>query len=184
MQDSNKGRQFYKLFGMLWEIQGQEAIPRCINDNCELTYEDSFDPYKDYYAECPKCKNKILLEKPIWEIAEDAMKVIKSIDLKNTKIINLDDEYFVLNSAKTKDEDYWIRTTVNENKNGETQVMILVGSLKDKNKAQLFLNIDNEKLGFDQNDTNPLKILAKVEATFKNSKSIIEKNKENSSHTK
>jgi len=173
----DKKIKLYKLFGMLWEIRtsgGREnAVARCINDNCELTYEPTSDPYVDYYAECPKCKNKTVLTKHLWKIAEDVKKVIEAMKLKNAEIINLEDEYFVLNSTKAKDNDYWVRVSINENKNGETQVMVLAGSLKEKNKTQLFLNVDNEKLGFDQNNTNPLEVFSKVEATFKKSKAKI-----------
>jgi len=52
-------------------------------------------------------------------------------------------------------------------------LMVLAGSKKDKDKAQLFIDPKNEKLTFDQNNDHPSEVFCKVEATFKKSVSEI-----------
>lgn len=51
--------------------------------------------------------------------------------------------------------------------------MVLLGSRKEKDKSQLFLEIDDQKLSFDQKDKHPKELLAKVVAEFKDSSSEI-----------
>lgn len=51
--------------------------------------------------------------------------------------------------------------------------MVLIGSKKQNDKVQLFADIDNQKLGFDQNNIHPKELLAKVTAEFKESISEI-----------
>jgi hypothetical protein len=76
------------------------------------------------------------------------------------------------------DPDYWADIKISKNRKGEVQLMVLAGSKKEKDKAQLFVEPKNERLAFDQNNSHPREVFAVVEATFKSSKQTIKSNEE------
>lgn len=168
--------KLYKWSGVLWSyegfIKGIGSIVkcRCPNDRCELNINSK---YKTLLS-CPKCDFHIELDKSFYDMKEDALKIIVSDYWKDAEMVNIDGEMTKINKEIVKDSDYWITASISKSIKGGKQLMILIGSKKETDKTQLFLDIDNEKLSFDQKDKHPREILAKVIAEFKESKSEIE----------
>ncbi|KKR06249.1 MAG: hypothetical protein UT34_C0001G0289 [candidate division WS6 bacterium GW2011_GWF2_39_15] len=171
MADKEK---LYKWRGLLWQIIDDDwAVARCMKDNCDVRWENEDDVYDNVYTTCPKCGNKVELEGERREIIEDIIKIINSDKFKGADIVNLDDEYITVTQSKKEDDDYWVRASISENRKGETQLMVLAGSRKSKNKTQLFIDPQNERVSFDQNNDHPREVFSKVNAIFKKSSTLV-----------
>lgn len=167
--------KLYMWEGVFWSVdvlttRGPIVKARCPVDKCELNVDQR---YKSHLT-CPKCDFQIRLNKSFYEKKEDALKIMQSDYFKDAEIVNIDGEMIKINKEVIKDPDYWIEAKVSKNVKGVKQLMVLVGSKKETDKTQLFLDIDNEKLSFDQKDKHPKEILAKVTAEFKDSISEIQ----------
>lgn len=174
--------RLYKWSGVFWSIEGITnhgpiVRARCPNDRCELNMNSKYRTI----LTCPKCNFKVTLNKSYYEKQEDAAKIMNSDYWKDAEVVNIDGEMTKVGKEVVEDPDYWVKAYVSKNVKGVKQLMILVGSKKETDKTQLFLDIDNEKLSFDQKDKHPREILAKVTAEFKESKSEIEQKEEKKS---
>jgi DNA-directed RNA polymerase subunit RPC12/RpoP len=167
--------KLYMWEGVFWSVDalttmGPIVKARCPVDKCELNVDEI-----DYsYLTCPRCGFRIELNKSFYEKREDALKIMQSDYFKDAEVVNIDGEMIKVGKEVVKDSDYWVKAYISKSIKGVKQLMVLIGSKKDKDKTQLFLDIDNEKLSFDQKDKHPKEILAKVIAEFKESKSEIE----------
>lgn len=166
--------KLYKWFGVFWSVEGMTSHgpivrARCPNDRCELNMNSKYTTM----LSCPKCDFKVTLNKSYYDKQKDAAKIINSDYWKDSEIVNVDGEMIKIGKEVIKDPDYWIEAKISKNLKGKKQLMVLVGSKNETDKAQLFIDIDNEKLSFDQNNDHPKEILTKVVATFKDSKSEI-----------
>lgn len=128
----------------------------------------------EWKYKCIKCEFKITLNKSLEDKASDVAMVIEAQEYKNAEIINLDgDSIRVSSRQQVDDSDYWADVKLSKNRKGDVQLMVLAGSRKEKDKAQLFIEPNNERLSFDQNNLHPREVFAKVEAVFKSSHSKI-----------
>lgn len=178
MEDS----RLYKWNGVFWNIDemtihGPIVKARCPVDRCEL----KIDSRVDSVLSCPKCDFRITLDKSFYEKRKDVLKIMNSDYWKDAEIVNIDGEMTKVGKEVVEDPDYWVKAYISKNIKGVKQLMVLVGSKKETDKTQLFLDIDNEKLSFDQNDKHPREIFSKVIAEFKESKSEIELKEEKKS---
>jgi hypothetical protein len=101
----------------------------------------------------------------------------ESLQLKNAKIYDLDNIYTpVLRvDPKPKDTRFSIQVEIDETPNGKKMVIYAADRNDVKNKTQIFIDPEHDKLSFDSNDLHPNAIFAKVEATFKDgNKSILD----------
>ena len=176
----NDGLKIYHWEGLFWEIRndslnGNYAAGLCPKQKCccELVRSTSNYSRGEYKYDCPRCDFKKTLNKVIREKGDDFLRVQKSFKYKDAEVINIDGELIKVQKEEIKDNDYWIQAKISKNNKEELQLMVLAGSKKDKDKAQLFLDPTNERLAFDQNNDHPSQIFVKVVGTFKNSKSEI-----------
>ena len=173
---SDLQNKLYKWEGVLWSyegfVKGHGSIVRCRcpNDKCELNVNSK---YKTLLS-CPKCDFHIELDKSYYDKEKDALKIIVSDYWKDAENVNIDGEVIKVGKEIIKDPDYWVEASISKNTKGVKQLMVLVGSKKENDKVQLFVDIDNEKLSFDQNNKHPKELLTKVTAEFKESKSKME----------
>ncbi len=170
--------KLYKWDGVFWSIEGITnhgpiVKARCPNDRCELNMNSEYRTT----LTCPKCDFQITLNKPYHEKKEDVAKIIHSDYWKDADVVNIDGEMTKVGKEVVEDSDYWVRAYISKNIKGVKQLMVLVGSKKETDKTQLFIDIDNEKLSFDQKDKHPKEIFTKVVATFKDTEAKIEKKK-------
>lgn len=173
--------RLYLWAGLHWDINYDmldlpSPTALCPKQRCNCGLIKSKESYArgEYKYHCVKCDFKITLNRPIEEKAVEFVKVIDSLKYKDAEIINIDGELIRVQREEQTDEDYWIDAKISKNKKGDVQLMILAGSRKTKDKAQLFLDPKNERLSFDQNNDHPVKVFAEVTARFKNSTSKIQ----------
>ncbi len=173
--------QLYLWEGLHWDIDYDingnpySQIPLCPKQKCNCRLKKSKETYSfgEYKYNCVRCDFKITLNKSIEDKASDLIDIIESQKYKDAEIINLDGELVRVLREEQKDLDYWVDVKISKNRKDEVQLMVLAGSKKEKNKTQLFLDPQNEKASFDQNNNHPKEVFSKVVATFKDSKTEI-----------
>lgn len=177
---SDKER-LYLWAGLHWvvnyDINGNPYyLALCPKQRCNCGLVKSKEKYSigEYKYSCVKCDFKITLNKSIEEKSDEFEKIFESLRYKDAEIINIDGELIRVQREEQTDDDYWIDAKISKNKKGDVQLMILAGSRKTKDKTQLFLDPQNERLSFDQNNDHPTKVFSEVVAKFKNSSSIIQ----------
>ncbi len=182
----NNTVKIYMSGGICWDYEVDingvpyDVIALCPKKNCHgKLIKDIGAKYKhgEWKYKCIVCDCKITLNKSIEEEGKIFLHRLESQKYKDAELIKIDDELIKLTESELKDDkDYWITAKLSENKRGNKQLMILVGSKREEDKTQLFIDIANEKLSFDQNNIHPKEIFTKVVATFKTTKSIVRKN--------
>lgn len=124
----------------------------------------------DIYFECPKCRNKIKIDK-INELKSKCLKMLNMEIFKNAKLIRLDDWYFPEIKSKEKTESgYWIHSDVKTDKDGDTIIVLYVGHKDSKEKVQYFIKPEKGQLTSDHKDLDPSKIISKIEVQLKGRK--------------
>lgn len=179
----NQKEKLYRWGEVDWDVDCDNwgnpiiSVPLCPNCHCKLvkSTKESFS-YGKFNYRCIQCDFKITFDKDIDRKGEDFLHVFESLKYKNAEIINIDGELIKVQKELKKDDNYWVEAKLSKNKKGETQLMVLVGSKLQKDKAQLFVDPSNKRLSFDQNNIHPTKILTKVIAIFKSSQSEIKSN--------
>lgn len=168
-------------WGIDYDINGNPwPFALCPKQKCHCKLTKSKEVYLmgEYKYICVKCDFKIILNKAVEDMGNDLLNIIDSLKYKDAEIVNIDGELIRVQREEKIDNDYWVDVKISKNKKDQLQLMVLAGSKKDKDKSQLFLDPQNERLSFDQNNDHPRKVFAKVIATFKNSKTeIISNNK-------
>jgi hypothetical protein len=170
-------KTLYRFDGLLWDTSENKALCPVPNCFCELEYFEG-DSLEYYTYKCIKCEFKITLNKSIFEKANDVKRILESDQYKNSEIINLDGDSIRVSRQQIDDFDYWADVKISKNKKGQIQLMVLAGSKKENDKAQLFIEPKNEKLSFDQNNLHPKEVFVRVDAIFRDSNHSIKSNKQ------
>lgn len=183
--------RLYKYMWLLRELGRDElsyaiGIAICPKCKCKLQEEtigwaSRIDSYKYYCLNCDFVQN---FKESIHDNWRKFLIVRKAEEYKDVEIVNLDWDLVRIQREWIKDEDYRIDAKITKNKKDQLQLMVMAWSKNTKDKVQLFLDPTNEKLSFDQNDSHPKEIFAKVTATFKDSKTSMTENIENDSDDK
>lgn len=167
--------------GLHWDLEYDingvpySQTPLCPKQKCNCRIKKGLGDYREgeYHYRCSQCDFEITLKKPIEDVASDLLEIVESQKYKSAEIINIDGELVRVQREEVTDNDYWVDVKLSKTKKGEVQLMVLAGSKKSKDKAQLFLDPQKERLSFDQTNDHPGKIFSKVVAIFRNSKSEI-----------
>ena len=119
---------------------------------------------------CPKCKNKIQIQS-FRDVQQQCLTMLNAEIFKDAKFVRLDDWYIPeIKSDKEKVSDYWVKTEVKTDKDGDTIVVIYVGNKNNKQKTQLFVKPEKLQLTHDFKDQDPATVLSKIELTLKDRK--------------
>lgn len=190
-----EGENLYKSEGFLW-------LPRERYEYNQKTqrHEPSGEYYISMNPHCPKClaeltnrggslycdicKKEHILKEGLMIIAERVQKKWHASKLQKRTIISLD---LLPTHIKDQDEDdnFWIEAKLGE-KDGKRAAVVYFGEkTKDQTKkdyVQLFVDFDDEQIRSDKSNKNPIKLLGKLTAEFKDSKTTIEESKNPLNH--
>ena len=170
-------KTLYRFEGLLWDTSKNKAL--CPAPNCFCELEDFEDDDLEYYTyKCIRCEFKITSNRSIYGSSLIVEKILNSDQYKNSEIINLDGDSIRVSRQQIDDFDYWADVKISKNKKGQIQLMVLAGSKKENDKAQLFIEPKNEKLSFDQNNLHPKEVFVRVDAIFRDSNHSIKSNKQ------
>lgn len=126
--------------------------------------------YSSVILKCPKCDKDIEVNS-LDEILKDCLKLLNMPKFQDAKLIRLDDWYIPEIKDKIKTEtDYWIKTEVKTDRDGDTVVVLYVGKKDSKGKAQIFIKPEKLQLTSDHKDLDPATVLSKIEVTLKDRK--------------
>ncbi len=165
--------KLYEYKGILWNILRFQngtlrIIPYCPEHKMELDYSD-------VWGKCEDCNKVYNWGKDRDHISEYLRRKLSSNKYKQAEIITIDG--IQIPQVKTKiripeeNIDYWIEGRINNSEKGR-QVVFYIGD-KSPGKAQIFANIDQEKLSFDHKDRKPEDIVSKITVEFPSSKKMI-----------
>ena len=119
------------------------------------------------YLCCPKCKNKIAVDNRL-QLIQKCLSMVNAEIFKDAKLVRLDDWYVPeIKGNKEKVSDYWVKTEVKTDKDGDTMIVIYVGNKNTDEKAQLFIKPEKLQLSNDYKDMDPATVLSKIELTLK-----------------
>lgn len=139
--------------------------------------EEPFRRTCGFKLSCPLCEQEstyapIKFYDTDFSILErKALALLDKSNLKNAKLIRLNDVYtreitkFDVNQGKKSD--YFIKSDIKTDINGETIVILYIGYKGKKDKTQFFIKPEKVQLSHDFNDLDPARILAKIELTLK-----------------
>lgn len=136
-----------------------------VHPEIELEIVDT--PYSSVVYQCPKCRKNIEIENPR-ELKSRCLRMLNIPELKDAKLVRLDDWYVHEIKERKKDESgYWITTNVKTDKGGDTIIVVYVGHKDSSEKAQFFIKPEKGQLTSDHKDMDPAKVLSKIEVYFK-----------------
>lgn len=116
---------------------------------------------------CPKCQTDI--EIGDWgDVIQQCLRAFNSELFRDAKLIRLDEWYIPEVKDKIKVESqYWLKTEVKTDKDGDTLVVIYVGHVGNNEKTQFFIKPEKCQLSSDHKDADPKQVLSKIEVTLK-----------------
>jgi hypothetical protein len=93
---------------------------------------------------------------------------VEALNLKDAKIVSIDGYQIPISKANpaTDDPDYWAKVQINDTKQGK-QLVVYAGRRGDRDKVQMFLDLENDKISFDQNNIHPKDVFTRVVAEFR-----------------
>jgi hypothetical protein len=96
---------------------------------------------------------------------------IEAADLQNADIVDIDGYQVPIVKAipPSKDKQFWAEVRINDTKRGK-QLVVYAGKRGEEDKAQIFIDPENDKISFDQNNMHPNDIFVKVVADFDSGK--------------
>lgn len=176
-------KELFKSEGVLWQITVNQQTfnenihrPLCNNQTCHtvLTLKTNTELY------CSNCHK-------IYKLTKDFELVRQEVHLKYEGFKTLDHPIYSLDLPPTKvsdedneDENYWVEARIVE-KDGKKYAIVYFGEkIKNQTKkdySQFFIDLEDEQIRFDKNNKNPMELLAKLIAEFKQSKFIIQSKK-------
>ena len=94
---------------------------------------------------------------------------LEAIDLQNAEIVDVDGYQIPIAKADApkKDDEYWAQVRINDTKRGK-QLVVYAGKRGDRDKVQMFLDLENDKITFDQNNMHPNDVFVRVTGEFRN----------------
>ncbi len=124
---------------------------------------------------CFNCGRKLRIEKNIDEIRTEVNKKYQASKNWDAEVTNLD----LLPTKVTdedKDDNFKIIAKLGQ-KDGKRTAVVYILDREEKlgEKSQFFIDVDDEMIRFDKKDKHPMKLLAKIEAEFLESKHVITK---------
>lgn len=136
----------------------------------EIEFETIYS-YNGIELFCKKCGESIPLDGTIKSLAEECLRLLNMEIFKDAKLVRLDDWYVKEVKDKTNlESDYFVKSEVKTDKDGDTIVVIYVGYKGSNNKIQYFIKPEKAQLTNDHKDLDPAKILSKIELTLRDRK--------------
>ena len=150
----------------------QSGIHFHCTKHLEQEYEIISEVAYETVIRCPRCQKEIAIGS-VYDLTEKCMRMLNSVKFKNAKLIRLDDWYVPEVKKEVEDlknSEYWIKTDIKTDRDGDTMVILYVGYKGQKDKSQFFIKPEKLQLSSDHKDMDPQKILSKIEVTLRNRK--------------
>ncbi len=165
----------FKSFGVLWkpfvnrygELQ-LENTPYCPNEGCRTSLAQNTDGWY-----CLHCDKTYPTKHGFREDEAASRLKFKGFQIKDLEVYSLDLPPTKV-AAKDEDDSYWIEARITEKGGKKIGVVYFgektKGKQESKDYSQVFVELENDEIRFDKNNANPKKLLARLEAEFKDTK--------------
>ena len=96
--------------------------------------------------------------------------ILDSLSFKDAKIVSIDGYQVPIAKARTEeDPDYWVEARINDTRQGK-QLVVYAGKRGERDKAQVFIDTENDKITFDQNNIHPNDVFVRLTGEFTSGK--------------
>jgi hypothetical protein len=166
--------------GLLWQPTTGGIFVYCPEHRIKLDLSDGVNEYSqdisytdDRYLVCPDDGKRFPLEGiDLATLRRRFNSVLEAVNFKDAEIVSLDGYQVPIAKVDApKDNEYWVQARINDTKQGK-QLVVYAGKRGDRDKAQMFLDVENDKLTFDQNNMHPNDVFVKVIAEFRSGRSV------------
>lgn len=144
--------------------------PLCTNCHAKI----SFDTDRD--GICINCGKNYHLNQSVEELRSEAHIKLEAYRRSGKKIVSLDLPPG-MTEEKFKDDSYFIVGKIGQN-NGKRTAVLYMGEMKEKqeqkDKVQIFADIEDGQIRFDKSNMNPVQLLTKITVEFRDSKTTTE----------
>jgi hypothetical protein len=103
-----------------------------------------------------------------WTLQRQYLATLESLNMKDAEIVSIDGYQIPIVKSDTpvKDTEYWAQVRINDTKRGK-QLVVYAGKRGDADKTQIFIDTENDKITFDQNNMHPNDVFTKLIADFR-----------------
>ena len=101
------------------------------------------------------------------------LSTLESLSLKDAEIVSIDGYQIPIAKSlpSEKDGEYWVEARINDTKKGK-QLVVYAGKRGEKDKSQIFIDTENDKISFDQNNIHPSDVFVRLTGDFKSGKKV------------
>jgi hypothetical protein len=170
---------------LLWGTKGSTTFAYCPEHRIELDVNTVWGINNQSFARAQQSKHLGALVCPVddklFTVKDNDLSLavrrfhstVESLHLKDAEIVSIDGYQIPIAKAKApnKDDTYWIETRINDTKQGK-QVVVYAGKRGQNDKSQIFVDIENDKITFDQNNIHPNDIFFRLEGQFKSGRKV------------
>jgi hypothetical protein len=164
---------------LLWD---EQLIARCPEHRVKLDVLDSdndlveqlgtpirYAPHGGFM--CPVDRKGFALPGEDYNQLRRHFKVtLEAKDWKDAKIVSIDGYQVPIARVRTEeDPDYWVEARINDTKQGK-QLVVYAGKRGERDKAQIFIDTENDKISFDQNNIHPNDVFVRLTGEFASGK--------------
>lgn len=165
--------------GLLWTVEVSQhpfgdrdwiAYAMCPTKRCRTKIDFS----GDLTATCTSCGRQFTIPKPYEALRGDVNKKYGGSKFWDAQVTNLDLLPTSV-SAREEDPNYWVQVKLGQ-KDGKRMAVVYIGDKTDEGeKAQLFVDVDDEQMRFDKSDKHPMNVVTELVAYFPGSTHTVKK---------
>ncbi len=164
---------------LLWD---EKVIARCPEHRVKLDVLDTtndlveqdgnyiaYEPHKAFV--CPVDRKPFKLPGTDYNRLRRHFKAtMEAMNWKEAKIVSIDGYQVPIAKARTEvDPDYWVEARINDTKQGK-QLVVYAGKRGERDKTQIFIDPENDKISFDQNNIHPNDVFVRLTGEFASGK--------------
>lgn len=144
--------------------------PLCSNCRARITFTTERD------GNCVNCGKEYHLKQGVEKLRGEAHIKLEAYRRSGKKIVSLDLPPG-MTEEKFKDDSYFVVGKIGQS-NGKSTAVLYMGEILDKqeqkDKVQIFIDIEDGQVRFDKSNMNPIQLLTKITVEFKDSKTTTE----------
>lgn len=167
---------------LFWQITGpSNVLAYCQEHRVQLDVQTNFGTESQsgslgseiqYHFICPSDNKQFpIMNQDLYLMRRRFFSALEAIQLRDAEIVNVDGYQIPIAKARTADKDdaYWVEARINDTKKGK-QLVVYAGKKGEHDKSQIFLDTENDKISFDQNNIHPSDVFVRLVGEFKSGK--------------
>jgi uncharacterized protein YbaR (Trm112 family) len=123
---------------------------------------------------CPKDQKTFPIQNnSFWKYQDHFKAALEAASLKDADIVDIDGYQVPIAKSRPPQEDseYWVEARINDTKRGK-QLVVYAAKRGTHDKAQIFVDLEHDKITFDQNNMHPNDVFMKLTGEFDSGKKV------------